>query len=453
MHGRFLVIFLTVAMAGLFGQFEPPGLFGPVTARLKAGDFAPDVRFDKMLHSATGLPWNPANLSTHPTVLTFFPYTSGNIESVNRWNALVDKFADRVQFVWITAEDESSLLPWLEEHPLNGWVFRDPRGETGHAYGLEMPAAVFVGADRKIAGFDPGILPQEAVLNAAIEGRISTAEVKPPATMAEALAQAKAMSESGMVRLEAESPRMPRPQDHKPNFPPSGTLHIAPAKDQLNGGNYAGPDYWSLQGFDLKDLISTITGVNPSHIDLPASLDTRTRYDFDLVLPAPEDREYMRTLIQREIERQFHFVITHENRQRNVYVITAGEKKPPAAADSPNIDFSFSAGYYSTALVDTLGQNQDPRDAAPPGIAAVSDIDISGTADEFCHFLEMELDRPVVNETGLQGEFEFQVKGREPQPGALPPHNFVERLRDQLGLIVTEAQRNVDTLVVTLTAQ
>lgn len=72
-----------------------------------------------------------------------------------------------------------------------------------------------------------------------------------------------------------------------------------------------------------------------------------------------------------------------------------------------------------------------------------------GTADEFCKMLEQELDRPIVNETGLEGNFQFRVTGGQPQGDEPPPHDFVQRLRDQLGLIVTEEQRDVDTLVFT----
>jgi uncharacterized protein (TIGR03435 family) len=451
MKARFLAIFLSIAAAESRAQFEPPGLFGPVTVHLKAGDFAPDIRFDKMLHSGNGVPWNQGNLSAHLSALVFLPDTHDNPDLVTKWNALVDKFAGQVQFVWITAEKESVILPWLAQHPMSDWVFNDPMNETGKAYGLEEPAIVFVGADHRILGFDGSILPGEETLNAALAGRLTTAEIKPPATVAEALARAKAMSESGVVHIGAEPPRMPRAGEHKPDFAPSLTLHVSPAKDQLNGGDYSGDDYWSLHGFNLKSVLSEIAGLTPSRIELPASLDLRTHYDFDLVLPAPEDKEYMSTLIQQEVERQFHLTSTHENRRRDVYALTAGEKKPPAAAeDSPGIGFSSSVGYFSSEWA-AAGHDFDPGDFKPIGIADVSEIGIIGTADEFCKMLEMELDRPVVNETGLTGNFKFEVKGPEPRPGAPPPHDFVQRLRDQLGLIVTEEQRNVDTLVFTLT--
>ncbi len=109
----------------------------------------------------------------------------------------MDQFADKlVQFVWITGEAESSLGPWLQKHPVNGWVFHDPLGATGGSYGLEDLSAVIIGNDRRIIGFDQMIVPEPDTINAALHGRRS-------------------------VHLDAEPPRMPRAEEHKPDFPPS----------------------------------------------------------------------------------------------------------------------------------------------------------------------------------------------------------------------------------------
>ena len=53
-----------------------------------------------------------------------------------------------------------------------------------------------------------------------------------------------------------------------------------------------------------------------------------------------------------------------------------------------------------------------------------------------------DLDRPVVNETDLKGEFQFRI---EDSKGA--ENDFPERLRDQLGLVITPAQKSAETLV------
>jgi hypothetical protein len=109
-------------------------------------------------------------------------------------------------------------------------------------------------------------------------------------------------------------------------------------------------------------------------------------------------------------------------------------------------------------MVRGSGPNQD--DSKPTPIGRVGSIGMNGTADEFAHFLEggpeagpePGLDRPVVNETGLEGEFAFYVAEPPISPPCEPPaNNFVERLKAQTGLVVTEARRNVVTLVFTLT--
>ncbi|MGD1094155.1 MAG: redoxin domain-containing protein [Bryobacteraceae bacterium] len=139
---RLLGLFLTVALAGVFGQVEFPGLFGKITSRPKAGDSAPEITFTKVLHNSASTPWDSANLNGQVTVLHFLPYVSGNPDAVNRWNALIEQFAGKpVQFAWITGEKESTLLPFLQEHPIKGWLFHDPEGATARSYGLKSGAA------------------------------------------------------------------------------------------------------------------------------------------------------------------------------------------------------------------------------------------------------------------------------------------------------------------------
>src|SRR5580704_10683164 len=128
------------------------------------------------------------------------------------------------------------------------------------------------------------------------------------------------------------SARIEAYEEHRPNFAPSRTLHVSPASRWHSGGNYSGPDFRSLQDFELKTAISTITEANPVRIDLPAALDTKTKYDFALVLPAdskPNSREDMRSLFIEGIEHKFHVVASQEKRLREVYVLTAPDGTPP----------------------------------------------------------------------------------------------------------------------------
>ena len=48
----------------------------------------------------------------------------------------------------------------------------------------------------------------------------------------------------------------------------------------------------------------------------------------------------------------------------------------------------------------------------------------------------------MVNETTLEGLFKFDVKSSEGKE-----NDFLERLRGQAGIVISPAQRNVETLV------
>jgi uncharacterized protein (TIGR03435 family) len=432
MIARFLLPLLAFAIPTAFGQI---GLYGPVTTHLKAGDHAPDITFTRLLSAPVSSSWSQSNLSGKFTVIVFYPDTSHNMQPIAKWNEIVEKFAGKpIQFIFITGEREATLLPWLNQHPIKGWVFHDPTGKTGNAYGLEDPVTVYISPDQKILGFRSFPLPEERILDAVLEGRITTT----PQTKD----TLKAFMASNMVLLEAEPRRMPRPDDHKPNFPPSYEVHISPSQGE-DRGNYGGNSYWSLRGTPLKEAIQKVYGnINPIRIHLPATLDTSKRYDFSLVLPAPESHEKMSERIQQGIQNYFHLTATHENRQTPVYVVTTVPNHHP-----PPLTLHADSGFGSLGSSHIMFQSTDaPVEIGewpkPIGIDALRGIYIDGTVDEFCHQLEFQLDRPVINETNLQGQFKFHVEDTRSEK-----NDFFQRLRDQTGLIITPSQRVVEALI------
>jgi uncharacterized protein (TIGR03435 family) len=437
---RLLGLLITIALTAVFGQFDFPGVFGKITSHPTAGDLAPEISFAKVLHNAASAPWSSANLNGQVTVLMFLPYVSGNPHVVSEWNALVEKFAGKpVQFMWITDEDESALLPFLQDHPIQGWVFHDPDGATGRSYGLESPQPVIIGADRRIVGFDGGIVPREEVVNAVLEDRITTT---PPQPTRESF---RAFSESKPVLLSPEPQRMPRPDEHRPDFPPSYAVHVAPAKDELGGGNYSGMDFLSLQGYTVKRLFSEMLDVSPLRIDLPVSIDASARYDFSIVLPKDEDQETRRSVMRQGVEDYFHLAASRQNQLRDVYVLTASDQRLPVSARDPDAGGLFrssSVGFLEIGGLDDLIADK------PHDIDAITSVSMDGsTVDEFCDMLERTLDRPLINETKLDGRFDFRVPDPEFAPQELPKRDFVERLRNQLGLVIAPAQRSIETVV------
>jgi uncharacterized protein (TIGR03435 family) len=437
---RLLLLLLTFLAGVMFAQ---PSLFGPVSSHLRAGDFAPAIVFTRVLNAGSTSPWTPESLSGQVTVLAFFPDTSHNLQSVSRWNALVDKYRTQpIQFAWITGEEESSLLPWLQEHPIKGWVFHDPDGATGRAYGMEDAAAVIIGNDRRILGFDPSMLPEEETVKAALEGRITT--TRPESS----LAAIQAFAESGRVLLNSESTRMPRYQDRKPNFPPSYTVHISPAKQATRGeadsGDFAGDTDRDFQGFALRLLLAQIYDINPIRIYLPPALDNNQRYDIAINLPEPESTERVNARILQGIQEHFGVIASREERLLDVYVVTTVNGKPPAPLARTDDDLGSSGSSFSNVQFQHPKDMTDPEDFmnAKRPISDIRGIALEGTLDDFCHTLESALDRPVVNETAMQGVYKFDVKTTEGSE-----NGFLDRLRNQFNLSIAPDQRRVQVVV------
>jgi len=127
----------------------------------------------------------------------------------------------------------------------------------------------------------------------------------------------------------------------------------------------------------------------------------------------------------------------------DVYVVTTANGKSPAPLARPDDSSGASFGRvaFQTPKMD-FGAGAFPDLIKPVGISEIRGISHLGTLDNFCRMLEMGLDRPLVNETNLQGEYEFDVKA-----DAGGDNGFLQRLRDQYNLSITPAQRRVEVVV------
>ena len=423
MTSRFLPASILLACVCAPGQ---TGLYGPVTAHPKAGSAAPDLTFSKALSTPDGTAWSHGNLAGRTTVLAFFPDTTDNLEAVTQWNKAVDQFAGKpVQFVWITGEDEQKVVPWLAQHPIKGWVLEDPAGATGSAYGMTVPENVIVGPDGKIAGFFAGLALAGPTIRAVQDGRATT--VRPTRATRKAFVAAK------KLLLDAEPRSMPVPEEHRPSFAPSYAVHVtASAGDEHSSAR--SEDFWSLRGFTLKEAIVELYGFPAPRLRMPEALDTAQHYDIDLVLPAPENRGKMRERMEVGLLEHFHLAATRNSRLVPVYVLTAQNGSHPTQAKRPGNAFEVES-------VETPGQTDDWK---PLRLEAVRGVASQGTMEDFCRQFEAELDTPVVDETHLKGDFTISIKAEDTDR-----NDFLERLREEAGLILTQGERTLEILEIT----
>jgi uncharacterized protein (TIGR03435 family) len=239
----------------------------------------------------------------------------------------------------------------------------------------------------------------------------------------------------------------PNDVEGQARHPASYDVHVSPSSTSGTTGS-EGPDYF---GFDLKTVVAKVYGKDPSRIVLPASLDNEERYDFVLVPPREMERAEMSRLMQQGIEKHFGVSVTVEDRVMDVYVMTTlADKTPAAKTGEVNLGFSICRSGPEYAEVRT-------RDGTPPtaemlceaasglNLSSSGIVDISAdncTMDDFRLALEEGLNRPILDDTNMEGTYDIAVRG------ARSTEAFVQMLRDQAGIVLTPARRNIEMLVV-----
>lgn len=205
--------------------------------------------------------------------------------------------------------------------------------------------------------------------------------------------------------------------DPKPDFPPSREVHISPSTMKEDSASVTSrPDYWTARGFGLKEIIAHLHKVDEDRVIIPTSLDPGKHFDFALVLSSPENDDAIDSLVEQAIQTHFGITIGRENRTMEVYVMTAPRGLPA----------SGSKGTSSGVTITTTSISAD-----------------NATMQDIRQMLEQHLRRIVLDETGLAGRYEFDIKGIARGTDA-----FLRALRDNLGLDLTRTQREVEVVIV-----
>ena len=265
----------------------------------------------------------------------------------------------------------------------------------------------------------------------------------------------------------------PQPVVKKPNLPPSNDVRIAPTRrrreEGASGGN--GPDYWVIEGAPLKPVLARLYDVPETRIEVPTSLENE-RYDFVLVLPRNENQETMIRLMREGIEKHYH--VTREQRPMEVDVLTAPNGIKAHEAHDEDSMFGFGCfmvkaqdgppripDFFGLANIMDLHMvaSEEPSNpeqavgrmkseifrakcsSTPPGVS-INSIGDSLTMEELCRVLEGGLDRPIVDETHLDGAYALNVHSE-----AVTTREFLRVLCDKLGLVVSPARREISMLI------
>jgi uncharacterized protein (TIGR03435 family) len=239
-------------------------------------------------------------------------------------------------------------------------------------------------------------------------------------------------------------PQKEMPADADPSF------EVATIKPNDSGApnmqrlGFIGHNFTTLNS-SLGDLIAFAYGVQSKQILGVPDWVGKDRYDIAAIpvpegMPTPQQSQIM---IQKLLADRFQLKFHHDKRELSAFVLTVGKDGPklsPAQSDGPNRGFGMRPA---------------------PGGLTIPVVNVTMT--DFTGFLQMMvLDRPVVDQTGLSGRFDFnltfapddsQFHGHVPiaitkaPDGAEEPPGFFEAIQ-RLGLKLEAKKTPTDVLVI-----
>jgi uncharacterized protein (TIGR03435 family) len=214
-----------------------------------------------------------------------------------------------------------------------------------------------------------------------------------------------------------------------PAPPPEKPLTISTAEEQLSlkPSNSASGSSWmqpkagriDAVGVSLKRLFGMAYEVDDRNVIINAPLP---RGAYDLTVRVPEDRAgTVNALIRKALEARFKYAVRYETRNEIGYTITC--PKGPG----PGLRKFEAANKARQNCAITYGK-----------------MEAVGQTIQILSALEGWLNAPVVEKTGLAGEYDFTLTWDQSNA----PESIVAALRDQLGLDVSKGTMPAKTLII-----
>lgn len=377
----------------LFGSLLP-------AAEIKVGQPAPPLTLDRILQAPPGAEAEWQQLQGKAVVIEFWatwcPLCREWIPHLNR---LAERFSERpVKFLSITDEDSDIVTRFLKDQPIVGWVGLDADGATFHRYGVTgRPLTVLVDA----SGIVRGMTRLDPVTDSTVEALIA----------GEPLGLSQEPESRGHGTGQALADTL-----FEVSIRPAGSVAVtgySPGAIVSRGGRFQG------FGLTVRRLLAMAYGLPEERVVAPSWCE-ESRYDLILASPLlkrdnPPER---RRLIRQVLTETFRVEVKREARPTRVYVLQKAPEKMPGMESSE---------YSSRVLSGKRGH-----------------IKVTGgELRDLARLLKRELDRPVLDETSLEGRYDFELLW-----DTRNPISVLDFVRDKLGLELQPQVREMEHLIV-----
>jgi uncharacterized protein (TIGR03435 family) len=172
----------------------------------------------------------------------------------------------------------------------------------------------------------------------------------------------------------------------------------------------ADPGKINYKNVSLSEVLQRAYRVRPQQVTGPSWLDS-DRFDIVAKLPEGATNDQVPLMLQNLIIERFKLTLRRERKEMPVYALAVGKNGPKLemAAESESVSGKQAGTMF--------------RDGSRPGMVLVEGYKV--TLSRFADMLSKVMDRPVVDQTGIQGNynFTFEVSSedlRYTKPGAMP---------------------------------
>lgn len=384
------------------------------------GQPAPALTFTELLQAPAGAKTDWPSLRGKVVVLEFWAtWCGGCIEEIPHLNDLQKSLAStpegaRIQFIAVDDEDPAMVKKFLAKMPIGGWLVFDASKKTIDAYDAQVrPRTFVVDPQGNIAGV---MAPQQLTG----EQVIALADGKPVAfpkdEMTDARQQALKAADATKALAEADPAGTTAP---KALFDisilpgdPDGKTTIA-HRTGKDDDSYT----FDMQNAPLSLLFTYAAGIQSTRLTIHG--DPKIKYSLHVSAPGGEIKD-LAPALQLAIVTAANMKLTRVTAEEDAYILQTTPKAasllPPATSEQGSMCFySAKAGklVMMRSQLDSLAQQ-----------------------------LETLLGTPVLNETGLAGDFDANFD--LPKGDAEGARASLEK---NLGLTLTKARRKIERFV------
>jgi uncharacterized protein (TIGR03435 family) len=409
----FQKIILALCVCGYFesNSFAAAGENGP-----NIGDAPPLLVLNKTIQGPSINEINWDKLKGKVVVLEFWNTACAPcIEAIPHLNDLVGQFSNRVVFISISDDNGDYLKKYLKRKPIKSWVVLDgllnPTRTAFDVHGI--PHTVIVDASGKIAAITHPAALEAKNLEEILAGK--PCSLPAPQLYSPDDRDVVAVTNPAPTKV-GISIKGPFP---KPERGPFGSRGWSRSKSF--------PDFEAGKA-SLEDVIPAFFDISPKLVFAKTKLPEGL-YDISAIAPQGETLE-LKQQFAKKLETNFSIEVQTKKQNVKVYVMTV------CSTNAPGIKQVQRRG----------GGGQRP-----------GGFYLNGTKmDEIASFMELSLDKPIINETGLDGlwsvDVRWQMSKSELNSDSNPdPDKVIKAVREQLGLELTSTNRTLEVLEITKT--